>query len=119
MYADCTTDFSVHGESWCATEVDKFGNETKWGYCDKDCYSREAKRYCANTDFFNEDGRCVKIREINLNQIYLGRYKVDRNYAKDKTQQCFDPENVKKCQCRMEKMFDQVGEACEVLQSGE
>ena len=120
VYADCTSDHSHHDKAWCATEVDKYGNETKWGYCDDDCYSWKARRNCARTDFFNEDGHCVKIREIDFNKIYLGRYKVDKkNYAIDQTRKCFDANDAKKCQCRLEKKFDQVGEACEHLQSGE
>ena len=54
-------------------------------------------------------------------QLQVVRYKIDENYGyetNNATQTCFEPRSAKKCECILEKLDDQVGEACEVLPSG-
>ena len=121
-YASCTKDHTVNGKAWCATEVDSTGTviEQKWGDCDSSC--EESNQFCEQNDFFNENGRCIQRYKVEPQlQVQVVRYKIDENFGQDNnaTNKCLGARSAKKCECKLTKIYDQLGEACESLGPGE
>jgi len=126
FYASCTKADTTNGKAWCATEVDDSGTviDQKWGDCNDDCFTNEAKEECQKTDFFNEAGRCIKRYDVESDlQLQIVRYKIDENYGyetNNDTRICSgQPRIAEKCECNLTKLYGQTGEACEVLPSNE
>ena len=123
-YASCTKDHTTNNKAWCATEVDSTGTviDGKWGDCDSSCSEADSNEYCQQSQFFNENGRCIKrsVVEPEL-QLQINLYKIDDNYGQDNnaTTKCFEPRSAKKCECKLTKIYDQFGEACEQALPGE
>ena len=117
-YASCTKDHTTNNKVWCATKVDSIGTviDGKWGDCDSSCSEADSNEYCQQSEFFYENGRCIKrsVVEPEL-QLQINLYKIDDNYGQDNnaTTKCFEPISAKKCICNLTKINGQFGEACE------